>query len=58
MIARLIVPAVLLALAGAAAEAKTYKLEGLQIVDPVAPASPRTAAEGPVGGSASLVIEN
>lgn len=48
----------LVALAGSAAEAKTYKLEGLQIVDPVAPATPRTAPEGPVGGTASLVIEN
>lgn len=40
------------------AEAKTYKLEGLEIIDPVAPATPRNAADGPVGGSASLVIEN
>ncbi len=44
--------------APSAADAKTYKLEGLQIVDPVALASPRTAPEGPVGGTASLVIEN
>ncbi|MBL8705382.1 MAG: copper chaperone PCu(A)C [Rhodospirillales bacterium] len=50
--------AVLLALAGGAAEAKTYKLEGLQIVDPVAPATPRNLPEGPVGATASLVIEN
>lgn len=50
--------AALLALASGAADAKTYKLEGLQIVDPVAPATPRTAPEGPVGGTASLVIEN
>lgn len=44
--------------AAGVAEAKTYKLEGLQIIDPVAPASPRTAPDGPVGGTASLVIEN
>lgn len=50
--------AALVALAGGAAEAKTYKLEGLQIVDPAAPATPRNLPEGPVGATASLVIEN
>lgn len=39
------------------ADAKTYKLEGLQIVDPVAPATPPNAP-ATVGGTASLAIEN
>ena len=58
MIRFVAVPLLALAMLGAgAADAKTYKLEGLQIVDPVAPIPPPNAP-ATLGGTASLAIEN